>query len=84
MVNTNQVKNAKLILSSCLALTIRKEGTVRNYSGEFWMYENGYLLFQVSNFYFKILSVQIERNFEEFFKMCKLCKSCYRKAVDFR
>lgn len=36
-----------MLLHQCLAIIVRKEGC-RGDPGDFWMYENGYLLFQVS------------------------------------
>lgn len=36
-------------LDQILAIIVRKEGCVGD-PGDFWMYENGYLLFQVSLF----------------------------------
>lgn len=40
--------NCRVKLTQCLAIVVRKEGC-RGDPGDFWMYENGYLLFQVSD-----------------------------------
>ncbi|CAH1108915.1 unnamed protein product [Psylliodes chrysocephalus] len=38
--------NCRVRLNHVLAIIIRKEGCLRGDPGDFWMYENGYLLFQ--------------------------------------
>lgn len=40
--------SCRVVLNQILAIVVRKEGC-RGDPGDFWMYENGYLLFQVGS-----------------------------------
>lgn len=50
--------NCRVKLNQVLAIIVRKEGCQGD-PGDFWMYENGYLLFQVSDISRISLVVQI-------------------------
>lgn len=45
--NMNSKEPGGVTLRNCLAIIVRKEGCQGD-PGDFWMYESGYLLFQVS------------------------------------
>lgn len=45
--NKNARCQSRLALHQCLAIVLRKEGCQGD-PGDFWMYENGYPLFQVN------------------------------------
>lgn len=51
-------QRCRLILQHCLAIQLSKPGHTPE---DFWMYDSGYMIFQVRNYYFRKISFKFSR-----------------------